>query len=162
MEGKFNFKLVGLCAVLSALLLIPTLAKSQDDMSEELKEEKINIVKQLKLAPEKEKTIINLEEEYSAKRKEILDSITKALADLEAELKKAKPDEAKVQGLVKSLTTKQDNLFASFKEQRDKEMALMTPIEEGQYLLALGKWREEMMEEYEKEEEPEKPEKKEK
>ncbi len=158
MRRKFNFKLVGLCAVLSALLLVAAVAQGKEDVGAELKEQKMQLIKQLKLAPDKEKAMLELEEKYSAEREKILDSTMKALDNLQAELKKAKPDEAKVQDLVKSLTTSQDNLFDSFKEQRDKEMALMSPIEEGRYLLALGKWREEMMEEYEKEE----PEKKEK
>lgn len=158
MRRKFNFKLVGVCAVLCALLLVPAAAQGKEDVGAELKEQKMKIIKQLNLAPDKEKAMLELEEKYSAEREKILDSTMKALDNLQAELKKAKPDEAKVQDLVKSLTTSQDNLFDSFKGQRDKEMALMSPIEEGRYLLALGKWREEMMEEYEKEE----PEKKEK
>jgi len=158
MKRKFNFRLVGLCAVLSALLLVAAAAQGKEDVGAELKEQKMKIIKQLNLAPDKEKAMVELEEKYSAEREKILDSTMKALDNLQAELKKAKPDEAKVQDLVKSLTTSQDNLFDSFKGQRDKEMALMSPIEEGRYLLALGKWREEMMEEYEKEE----PEKKEK
>jgi len=158
MKRKFNFKLVGVCALLSALLLVPAAAQGKEDVGAELKEQKMKIIKQLNLAPDKEKAMVELEEKYSAEREKILDSTMKALDNLQAELKKAKPDEAKVQDLVKSLTTSQDNLFDSFKEQRDKEMALMSPLEEGRYLLALGKWRDEMMEEYVKEE----PEKKEK
>lgn len=158
MRRKFNFKLFGVCAVLSALLLVPAAAQGKEDVGAELKEQKMKIIKQLNLAPDKEKAMVELEEKYSAEREKILDSTMKALDNLQAELKKAKPDEAKVQDLVKSLTTSQDNLFDSFKEQRDKEMALMSPLEEGRYLLALGKWRDEMMEEYVKEE----PEKKEK
>ena len=155
MRRRLNFKLVGVCAVLCVLLLVPAAAQGKEDVGAELKEQKMQLIKQLKLGPDKEKAMLELEEKYSAEREKILDSTMNALDNLQAELKKAKPDEAKVQDLVKSLTTSQDNLFDSFKEQRDKEMALMSPLEEGRYLLALGKWRDEMMEEYEKEE-PEK------
>jgi len=156
MKERLNFRLVGLCILLSALLLAPA-AKSKEsiDIGEKLKEQKIKIIKQLKLAPEKEKAAIELEENYSVKQKQIIEGMKKSLDELQAELKEAKPDEAKVQELVKTLTTSQDNLFASFKEQRDEQMALMSPVEEGKYLLALGKWRQEMMEEY-KEKAPQK------
>jgi hypothetical protein len=36
----------------------------------------------------------------------------------------------------------------SFKFQLDEELAMMTPVQQGQYLLTLHKWREAMMEEY--------------
>src|SRR4030042_361307 len=42
----------------------------------------------------------------------------------------------------------QDKMAKSFKSQFDEELALMTPVQQGQYLLTLHKWREEMMEEH--------------
>jgi hypothetical protein len=36
-------------------------------------------------------------------------------------------------------------MFASFKSQRDEELALMTPAEQAKYLIVLGQWRQKMM-----------------
>ena len=36
-------------------------------------------------------------------------------------------------------------MFASFKNQRDEELALMTPVEQAKYLMVLGQWRQKMM-----------------
>ena len=36
-------------------------------------------------------------------------------------------------------------MFATFKNQRDEELALMTPAEQAKYLLTLGQWRQKMM-----------------
>ena len=36
-------------------------------------------------------------------------------------------------------------MFATFKNQRDEEMGLMTAGEQGKYLLEMGNWRQEMM-----------------
>ncbi len=36
-------------------------------------------------------------------------------------------------------------MFASFKNQRDEELALMTPAEQAKYLIILGQWRQKMM-----------------
>jgi hypothetical protein len=39
-------------------------------------------------------------------------------------------------------------MFASFKNQRDEELALMTPVEQAKYLMVLGQWRQKMMEKH--------------
>lgn len=57
----------------------------------------------------------------------------------------AKPDDAKVKELVSALTGGMDSLFNSFKSQREEELALMSPVEQGKYLIMLSKMREEMM-----------------
>ena len=59
----------------------------------------------------------------------------------------ATPDEAKIKGLVTAIRADQDKMAQSFKSQLDEELALMTPVQQGQYLLTLHKWREEMMQE---------------
>ena len=64
---------------------------------------------------------------------EIIASIKKANEELQAATAAANPDEAKLKQLVSTLTTAQDKLFASFKSQRDEELALMTPVEQARY-----------------------------
>lgn len=145
MTGKSNFKLVALSAILTMLLVVPALAQGKDGAGEWFKEHRIQMIKQLKLAPDKEKAVIAVGDKYTTQRQELIAGLKKAHADLQAALAAANPDEAKVKELVTTLTTAQDKLFATFKNQRDEELALMTPVEQGKYLLALGKWRQEMI-----------------
>ena len=147
MKGRFNFKLAALCAILSVMLIAPALVQAKDEKGEEYyKKHKAEIIKELKLAPDKEKAVMAVEDKYSAKRKEIIAGLKKNQEDLKAALAAASPDEAKVKELVSALTSGMDSLFNSFKSQRDEELAQMTPLEQGKYLLALGHWHHEMME----------------
>jgi hypothetical protein len=145
MKGKFNFKLSVLCAVLGAMLLMPALGQAKGEEAAVQKEKKDQIIKELKLAPEKEKAILAVADKYAKERKDIVAGVKKANVDLQAELATATPDEAKLKGLVSALTAGQDKMFASFKNQRDEELALMTPVEQAKYLMVMGQWREKMM-----------------
>jgi hypothetical protein len=86
-----------------------------------------------------------VEDKYVAERKETIAGVKKANEDLQAALAAATPDEAKLKALVGTLTADQDKMFASFKNQRDEELALMTPVEQARYFQVLGKWRQKMM-----------------
>lgn len=145
MKGKFNFKLGALCAILSAMLVMPALGQVKKGEEGARKEQKDQMVKELKLAPEKEKAMLAVGVKYAAERKDIIAGVKKANDDLQVALKAAKPDEAMLKASVSALTAAQDKMFASFKNQRDEELALMTPAEQGKYLLALGQWRQKMM-----------------
>jgi hypothetical protein len=145
MKGKFNFKLGALCAILSAMLLIPALGQAKDEEGAAYKKQRGQMIKELKLAPEKEKAVLAVEDKYVAERKENIAGVKKANEDLQAALAAANPDEAKLKALVGTLTADQDKMFASFKNQRDEELALMTPVEQARYFQVLGKWRQKMM-----------------
>ena len=54
----------------------------------------------MKIAPDKEKALIAVEEKYSLMRGEIVDSSKKAWDNLQAALAAPSPDEAKVKGAV--------------------------------------------------------------
>jgi Spy/CpxP family protein refolding chaperone len=149
MQGKFNFKLAALAAVLIALLVVPALGQTKDEHEAYYKEFKAKMTKELQLSPDQEKAMQAVEEKYAAERKEIIAGLRKADADLEALLKAPNPDEAKVKGLVSAVTASQDKLFASFKNQRDEKLALMTPVQQGKHLIAVKQWRHEMMEKHE-------------
>ena len=99
----------------------------------------------MKLAPEKEKAILAVEDKYARERQEIIAGVKKANEELRAALAAANPDEAKLKELVSVLTAGQDKLFASYKNQRDEELSLMTPAEQAKYLLVLGQWRQKIM-----------------
>jgi Spy/CpxP family protein refolding chaperone len=145
MKVKFNLKVGALCAILVAMLVTPGLGQVKpDEKMERFKQRRIQIIKQLKLAPDKEKAVLGVEDKYSSQRQEIVTGMKKNQEELTAALAVPQPDEAKVKGLVSAVTGGMDSLFNSFKSQREEEMALMTPIEQGKYLLEMGKWREEM------------------
>ena len=144
MKGKFNFKLGALCAILSAMLVIPALGQAKEEEGAAYKKQRGQMIKKLKLAPGKEKAVLAVEDKYAAERKEIIAGVKKAHDDLQAAVTAANPDEAKLKELVSALTAGQDKLFASFKNQRDEELSLMTPAEQARYLLLLVKWRQKM------------------
>jgi hypothetical protein len=147
MKGKFNFKLGALCVILSAMLVMPALGQVKVIKGEEgaRKEQKDQMVKELNLDPEKEKAMLAVGVKYAGERKGIIAGVKKANEDLQAALAAANPDEAKLKELISALTAGQDKMFASFKSQRDEELALMTPAEQGKYLLVMGQWRQKMM-----------------
>jgi hypothetical protein len=146
MKGKFNFKLGAFCAILSAMLLMPAPGQAKEKEEAHYKAQNDKMIKELKLAPEKEKAILAVEDKYAAERKEIMAGAQKAYDDLQAALAAANPDEAKLKELVGALIASQDKMFTSFKNQRDEELALMTPAEQAKYLIVQGQWRKKMME----------------
>ncbi|MCX5890292.1 MAG: hypothetical protein NTY36_12655 [Deltaproteobacteria bacterium] len=144
MKGKFNFKLGALCAIISAMLVMPALGQVKGEEGAR-KAQKDQMVKELKLAPEKEKAMLAVGVKYAAERKDIIAGVKKANDDLQAALAAANPDEAKLKAAISALTADQDKMFTSFKKQRDEELALMTPVEQARYLTVLGQWRQKMM-----------------
>jgi Spy/CpxP family protein refolding chaperone len=145
MKGTFNFKLGVLCAILSAMLLMPALGQAKEEQGAQYKKQRDQMIKELKLAPEKEKAMLAVEVKYAAERKGIIADVKKANEDLQAAMAAPNPDEAKLKELVSALTTGQDKIFASYKNQRDEELALMTPAEQAKYLIVLGKWHKKKM-----------------
>ena len=144
MSRKVNFKRVALCAILSAMLVVPALGQGKNEGGE-FKARKALMIKNLKLSPDKEKAALAMEEKYAKERKEIIASMKKANTDLATAEKATPQDESKIKDLVSTITSGQDKIFATFKNQRDEELALMTPGEQGKYLLEMGNWRQEMM-----------------
>jgi hypothetical protein len=145
MSRKFNVKLVALCTLVSAMLLMPALGQAKGEEAAVHKAKKDQMIKELKLAPEKEKAVLAVEDKYARERETIIAGVKKANDDLQAALAAGTPDEAKLKELVSALTAGQDKMFASFKNQRDEELALMTPAEQANYLIILGQWRQKMM-----------------
>jgi hypothetical protein len=145
MSRKFNVKLVALCTLVSAMLLMPALGQAKGEEAAVHKAKKDQMIKELKLAPEKEKAVLAVEDKYARERETIIAGVKKANDDLQAALAAGTPDEAKLKELVSALTAGQDKMFASFKNQRDEELALMTPAEQANSLIILGQWRQKMM-----------------
>jgi len=144
MKGKLIFKLGALSTILSFLLVIPALGQVTEDLGKKLCDFKAKTLKELKIAPDKEKTLLASEEKCVAEREKIIAELKKSKEDLQAALAVASPDEAKVKGLVNAFTAAQLNLFNSFRNELNEEMALMSPLQQGKYLMAMERWRQDV------------------
>jgi len=148
MKGKFIFKLGALSIILSVLLVVPALGQTDqtnEALGKQLKDYKAQTFKELKMDPDKEKALMAVEDKYSLMRGEIVESSTKAWDDLQAVLAAPKPDEAKVKAAVGAYIDGQAKLFQSFRKQLDDELAQMSPVQQGKYLVAMEKWRQKCM-----------------
>jgi hypothetical protein len=148
MQGKLIFKLGALSIILSVLLVVPALgqtAQTNEELGKQLKDYKSQSLKELKITPDKEKALMAVEDKYSLMRGEIAESSTKAWDNLQAALAATTPDEAKLKGAVAAYIDNQAKLFQSFRKQLEEELALMTPIQQGKYLVAMEKWRQQCM-----------------
>ena len=149
MQGKINFKVAALAAVVIALLVVPALGQTKAQYDRYLKEFKAKMVKDLQLSPDQEKAMTAVEKKFAAERQVIVASLRKAGADLETALKAPTPDEAKIKGLVNEVLSGQDKLFATFKNERDEKLACLNTVQQGKYLLVIKDWRQEMLEKQE-------------
>ena len=148
MKVKAHFLSVVISLILTGFFLVPALGQAKEDSWSEMhKMRRATAVKELKLSPEKAKDFNAVEEKYAKDRQELVERLKKSQAELQNAMA-ATPDEAKIKGLVTAIRADQDKMAKSFKSQFDEELALMTPVQQGQYLLTLHKWREEMMQEH--------------
>jgi len=148
MKGKLIFKLAALSTILSFLLVVPALGQTgqtNEELGKQLKDYKTQMLKELKIAPDKEKALMEVEDKYSLMRGEIVESSKKAWDDLQAALAAPNPDEAKVKGAVAAYIDGQAKLFQSFRKQLEEELAQMSPTQQGKYLVAMEKWRQQCM-----------------
>ncbi|MCL4500762.1 MAG: periplasmic heavy metal sensor [Deltaproteobacteria bacterium] len=135
--------------ILAGLLPIPALGQEKGGYWDEMhKMHRAMLVKELKLSPEKAKDFNGLEERFSKERNELVERLRKSEAELQNALAAAPTDETRIKGLVAAILADQGRMVNSFESQRDKEMAMLTPVQQGQYLLFFQKCREEMMEEH--------------
>jgi Spy/CpxP family protein refolding chaperone len=149
MQDKLDLRLGALWIILAALFLLTSLplAQAKEGPWARMKE-KIKITKELhdlKLAPDKEAALLAVDQKYAKERKALVAALKKYREDLTTALGVATPDEAKVQGLVMATNAAQDKLLTSVKMERDEAMALMTPIQQGQFIMAMGNWFQEML-----------------
>ena len=145
MKGKLILKLGVLPAILSLFLVVPVLGQTDEILGKQLKEYKAKTFKELKIAPDKAKALLEIEGKYSTQRGEIIDNSKKAYDELKAALAEPKPNEAKVKEKVKAYIASETKLFTSFRNELNEELAQMTPIQQGKYLLAMELWRQKCM-----------------
>jgi Spy/CpxP family protein refolding chaperone len=124
--------------LVATLLLVPGLVHAKGKGAEVYKKYKEKVIKELKLSPEKAKKLEQLDDQYREARIAILKNLKKDGEALKKVLAAKKPDESKVKELVSKINSLEDKLIMSFKSQREGELALLTPIQQGKYLLGVG------------------------
>jgi len=124
--------------MIAALLLTPGLVQAKSESSKVYKEHKEKVIKELQLSPEKVKELQQIDEKYRKDRLNIFKSLKQDLEVLKTVLATRNPDESKVNTLVSNINALQDKLLISFKSQRNDELALLTPIQQGKFLLGVG------------------------
>ena len=140
MKGKSHFLNSAIFLILTSLLLVPALGQAKEDSwSEKHKMRRATLVKELKLSPEKAKDFNAVEEKYAKDRQELVARLKKSQAELQTALAAATPDEAKIKDLVAAIRADQEKMVKSFQSQKDDDLALMTPVQQGRYLMLLHK-----------------------
>ena len=74
MKGRLIFKLGALFTILSVLLVVPALgqtAQTNEELGKQLKDYKAQTLKELQIAPDKEKALMAVEDKFSLLRGEI-------------------------------------------------------------------------------------------
>jgi hypothetical protein len=129
------------------LAALSRLAKAKEGGWERIKEKVIMIKEfhELGLPPDKESALLALDQKYAKERKDLVAVLNKCRDGLKLALAAATPDEEKIKSLVNAANAAQDKLFTSFKMERDEAMAMMTPIQQGQFIMVMGNWYQKMM-----------------
>jgi Spy/CpxP family protein refolding chaperone len=148
MTSKINCKRGALGLILAAALLVPTLGQARAESRSRSQEWKTRLAQEMKLSPEKEAKFIGMGDKYANLRQHLYEKLKKNQEALTAAVAAAKPDEAKVKELVKTITGEQNELLTIYKMERDEEMALLSPLEQGRYLSILHRWRQQMYEKH--------------
>jgi Spy/CpxP family protein refolding chaperone len=150
MKRKTDFCLMWLGLLLLVALLAPSLGQAQEKREGSYSELQQKLVKELNLTPDKAKEFQAVGQKYDQSRLELIGKIEKNDSELEKALAAPQPDAGKINELLAAAIAGQDKLFATFKAQRQEEMALLTPVQKGKFLIALKKWHHEEREKYEK------------
>jgi Spy/CpxP family protein refolding chaperone len=150
MNGSIGLWRMGLGLWLAALLLMPGLGRAKEDSFHGMPREEL--VKELDLPPAKARKFLAVGDKYEQTRENIIEGIKRDERELEKALSAPQPDEKRIKDLVAAVTAGHDQLFESFKGQRHEEMALLTPRQQGKFLIALKRWHQEMREQLEKQE----------
>lgn len=136
----------GFTLLLVIILLTPVLGHPEEREAGFLEMQRGMLVKELNLSPDKGKEFLAVGEKYHQMREEVIGRIKKGEGDLDITLAAPQPDESKINQIVTALIADHDQLFETFKAQRHEEMALLTPVQRGKFLMALKKWHDEVAE----------------
>jgi Spy/CpxP family protein refolding chaperone len=144
MRRQTGFRLIkaGLLVAMTFLVLGPGQVLGDPGASYSSLERE-TLTKELGLTAEQAKAFQAVGDKFDKTRKGIVADLQTKESDLEKALAAPKPDEQKIKGLVALITKGHDQLFQSLKDQRQEEMALLNPVQQGKFVLALKKWHEE-------------------
>jgi hypothetical protein len=146
--GNTNLKLLVAVVVLGVLVGIPSVAPAKEEGQSDSKAFREHLIKTLNLRPDKARIFINVEEKFDRIRQEALERINKSAAQLEKLLAGDKPNEGKVKELTTAMAADQDILVNTYKGRRDETMAILTPVQQGEFLLATWKWQQKLLVKY--------------
>jgi hypothetical protein len=159
--GNTNLKLLVAGVVLSILVGTPSLAPAKEEGQSDSQALRSHLAKILDLRPDKAKKFIQIEEKYDRIRYEAVERINKSEEQMEKFLSGGgKPDEGKLKALITAIASDQDILVNTYKGRRDEILALLTPAQKGEYLLATWKWQQKLLEKYGKQKTGQRDEKK--
>jgi Spy/CpxP family protein refolding chaperone len=144
MRRQTGFRLIkaGLLVAMTFLVLGPGQVLGDPGVSYSSLERE-TLTKELGLTAEQAKAFQAVGDKFDKTREGIVADLQTKESDLEKALAAPKPDEQKIKGLVALITQGHDQLFQSLKDQRQEEMALLNPVQQGKFVLALKKWHEE-------------------
>ena len=148
MAGKIKLKLLVVGVALSFLMGIPSLAPAKEEGQTETQAFRAHLLKTLNFRPDKARKFIQLEEKYDRIRQEAIERINKSAVQLEKLLSDKKPDEGKLKELTTAIASDQDILVNTYKGRRDETMAILTPVDQGKFLLASWKWQQKLLAKY--------------
>ncbi len=146
MPRKTNF---WLALFLAAALLAPGLGQAKEEPTDEGKAQWQQLIRNLNLAPDQAKSFQAVEEKYGQIRQDLTARIKQNEDDLEKAMAAAQPDDTKLKELVAKIIGDHNKLFETYKNERQAEMALLSPMQQAKFLLGLKKWHQEMCDRYE-------------
>jgi Spy/CpxP family protein refolding chaperone len=129
-------KLVMLGVALSALIWTPIHSQAREIKCKHVKEMREKLAQDLKLSPEKTKEFMAIGEKYDKIRRDALEKINKSLEKLKPLVDAEKTDEAQVKKLVTAINSAQAEFMSTYQSRRNEVMALLTPVQQGKYLVA--------------------------
>src|SRR5665648_15969 len=91
---------------------------------------------------------MQVDEKYDRVRQEAVERINKSMEQLEKLLSGKKPDVGKLQELTTAIAGDQDILVNTYKARRDEAMAMLTPVQQGEYQLVTWKWQQKLLAKY--------------
>jgi hypothetical protein len=143
--GNTNLKLLVMGVVLGVLVGTPALAPAKEAGITDSKTFRTQLIKTLNLPPDKARIFIQVDEKYDRIRHEALERINKSSEQLEKLLAGEKPDAGKLKALTTAIAADQDILVTTYKGRRDDTMAMLTSVQQGEYLLFTWKWQQRLL-----------------
>jgi hypothetical protein len=146
--GNTILKLLVVGVVLSVLVGTQSLAPAKEEAQSDSQAFRVHLVKTLNLRPDEARIFMQVEEKYDRIRQEALERIKKSAEQLEKLLSGEKPDGGKLKELTTAMAADQDILVNTYKARRDETMTMLTPVQQGAYLLVSWKWQQQLLEKY--------------